>query len=132
MAHYTKNDAQQWLDRCQGESPIANFAVARSEEAIGGIGVDLGQDIYRKTAEIGYWLGEPFWGQGIMTLAARAMVEYAFETFDLVRIDTVVLEWNPASARVLEKAGFVFEGRSPRAAFKDGKVIDHLRFAIVR
>lgn len=70
-----------------------------------------GHDVHRKTAEVGYWLGEPFWGQGIATTTLGALTEYAFANFDLARLEAAVYEWNPASARVLEKCGCVLEGR---------------------
>ena len=84
------------------------------EEAIGGIGLRLGEDIFRRTAEIGYWLGEPFWGKGIATMAVAKMTDFAFSHFDLDRIQAEVFEWNPASSRVLEKAGYSLEGRLRR------------------
>ncbi len=94
-----------------------------------GIGV---AGVNRHSAEIGYWLGEPFWGQGIATKAVRALTEYAFAHLDLVRIYGTVFEWNPASARVLEKAGYTHEGRLRKSITKDGKIIDQLLYAIVR
>ena len=81
---------------------------------------------------MGYWLGEPFWGQGIVTHAVRAMTEYAFATFDLVRLYATVKEWNPASARVLEKCGFTLEARLRRSFTKDGKTGDLFLYALVR
>ena len=88
--------------------------------------------MYRRTAEVGYWLGEPFWGQGIATHALQAFTEYAFATFDLVRLQAFVKEWNPASARVLEKCGFTLEGRLRKNVTKDGKTVDQLLYALVR
>ena len=92
----------------------------------------LRTDVESQSGEVGYWLGEPFWGQGIATAAVRAFVEYVFATFDLVRLDACLYEWNPASARVLEKAGFTFEARLKSAVFKDGQLIDTLLYALVR
>ena len=82
--------------------------------------------------EIGYWLAEPFWSRGIMTLAARAMTDYALAEFNLVRMYATVFDWNPASTRVLEKAGYSLEGRLRKSAVKDGKLVDQLLYAIVR
>ncbi|MDP6071748.1 MAG: GNAT family protein [SAR202 cluster bacterium] len=84
------------------------------------------------SAEVGYWLGEPFWGKGIATMAISAIVDYAFAHFDLVRLYASVFEWNPASARVLEKAGFTLEGRECKSVTKDGQTIDALVYALVR
>ena len=92
----------------------------------------LRTDVESRSGEVGYWLGEPFWGQGIATAAVRAFVKYVFATFDLVRLDACLYEWNPASARVLEKAGFTFEARLKSAVFKDGQLIDTLLYALVK
>lgn len=95
----------------------------------GGIGLLPGEDVHTGTAEIGYWLGEPFWGRGLMTGAVGAFAGHAFETFRLRRLYARVLEWNPASMRVLEKNGFALEGRLRRSAIKDGEIADELLYA---
>ena len=93
----------------------------------------LQQDVHRRSAEIGYWLGEPFWGRGIATAARlQALTEYAFDRFDLVRLYACVYEWNLASARVMEKAGYVCEGRLRKSVVKEGQVIDQFWYAITR
>ena len=107
------------------------MAIASDDEVIGVVSIHLREDIARRSAEIGYWLGEPFWGQGITTKAVCAITSWAFDTFDLVRIDATVLEWNAASARVLEKNGFVYEGKSQMSLIKDGKTIDGLVYALI-
>lgn len=129
---YTGAAADEWLERVGAQRPQSAFAIASPEELIGGIGVELGADVHRRSAEIGYWIAEPFWGRGIATLAVRAFTDYAFAAFDLVRIHAGVFEWNPASARALEKAGYVLEGRLRKSVVKDGKGIDELLYAIVR
>ena len=129
---YTAEDAASWVQLQQDRDPPMDLAIANADEAIGGIGLSLQSDGFRRSAEVGYWLGEPFWGQGIATHALRAMTEYAFERFDLVRVYALVKEWNPASARVLEKAGFSLEGRLRKAVTKDGKTIDLFLYALVR
>jgi [ribosomal protein S5]-alanine N-acetyltransferase len=100
--------------------------------AVGGVGIELGTDVFRRSAEIGYWLGEPFWGRGIATEALRAMTAYAFERFDICRLEAGVFDWNPASARVLEKNGYVLEGRARLGVIKDGRMGDRLLYALVR
>ena len=87
--------------------------------------------IHRRSAEIGYWLGEPFWGRGIATAALRALTDYAFANHDIVRLDAGVFEWNPASMRVLEKVGYVLEGRLRKSVTKDGQTIDGFLYAKV-
>lgn len=129
---YELSDANEWIELASSQDPETNFAIASRSELVGGIGVTLKSDVNRRSAEIGYWLGELYWGQGIATEALRAMTEWAFAEFDLVRLYGEVFEWNPASGRVLEKAGYEFEGRLRKSIVKDGQVIDALLYARVR
>jgi len=127
---YTIGDAQSWLESVVGARPVSNFAIAVADEAVGGIGFSLQDDIGYRSAEIGYWLGEEFWGQGIATEALIAVSQYAFKSYDLCRLFAHVFEWNPGSARVLEKAGYSLEGRLRKSVTKDGKTIDQLMYAM--
>lgn len=129
---YTYSDARAWVRSRQGQSPVTDFAIAGPHEAIGAIGLHPQDDVYRRSAEVGYWLGEPFWGRGIATMAVRAISHYAFATFDLVRLYAGVFQWDPASARVLEKAGYRLECRQRKAATKDGHTIDVLMYVLLR
>jgi ribosomal-protein-alanine N-acetyltransferase len=129
---YTAADAREWTTRVSAQAPVANFAIVVNGEVVGGIGIEPGTDVFRRSAEIGYWLGEPFWGRGIATEALRAMTAYAFEHFDICRLEAGVFDWNPASARVLEKAGYTLEGRARLAVTKDGRTGDRLLYALVR
>jgi RimJ/RimL family protein N-acetyltransferase len=129
---YRLEHAREFIRRVGGLQPRTVFALATPREAIGSIGLSPGQDVHRYTAELGYWLAEPYWGRGIVTLAARAMGEYAFGELGLRRVFAEPYAGNPASARVLEKAGFTLEGRMRAAAFKDGRVVDMLLYAVVR
>ena len=129
---YTLKDAREWVQLTMGQQPETNFAIANQCEAIGGIGLRPGEDVYRNTGEIGYWLGEPFWGLGIATKVVSAFTDLSFCRFDLQRVEAHVYEWNPASARVLEKAGYVLEGRLRKGITKEGKIIDLLIYARVR
>ena len=126
---YTRADAVAWIRHVRTQEPESNFAIASDSELIGGIGLQLQQDVHRQSAEIGYWLGEPHWGKGIATRAVRAFTEYGFANFPIVRIYASVFEWNPASSRVLEKAGYEYEGRLRKSVFKDGKIIDQVIYA---
>ena len=128
---YTVDNAIRFLEAFAFQRPETCFAIAVEGEAVGSIGVELYDDIFRRTAEIGYWLGEPFWGRGIASAAVRAVTEYALANFDLCRIEAGVFEWNPASAHVLEKAGYVFEARLRKNVTKDGQTIDRLLYAYV-
>lgn len=129
---YTLSDAQEFIARAKAQNPRTNFAIASQTEAIGSIGLGLGKDVHRFTAEMGYWLAEPFWNMGIMSAAIKTFFEYALDEFNLNRIFAEPYSSNPASARVLEKAGFVCEGIMKAHAFKDGKVLDMLLYARTR
>lgn len=128
---YTLEDAHRWLEHATQEDPTTSFAIVVDEQAAGGIGLVLRDDIYHRSAEIGYWLGEAFWGRGVMTEAVRAVSEWAFTNFDLCRIYAGVLEWNPSSMRVLEKAGFRFEARLRKAVTKEGVTMDELIYVLI-
>jgi RimJ/RimL family protein N-acetyltransferase len=129
---YTEDDGRAWLQAALSQDPETHFAIEIGGEAVGGIGIVLGVDVARRSAEIGYWLGEPFWGRGIMSEAVRTFTDWAFAQFDVVRIQADVFAWNPASTRVLEKAGFVLEGRLRNAVTKNGETIDQLVYARLR
>jgi RimJ/RimL family protein N-acetyltransferase len=129
---YTDADAQGWLARNATASPSTHWAIEVDGQAAGGIGIDMGEDISARTGEFGYWLGERFWGRGIMSAAVRAVADYAFSQLDVERLQAGVFEWNPASMRVLEKCGFLREGVLRRAVFKDGCLIDAVLYARVR
>jgi RimJ/RimL family protein N-acetyltransferase len=126
---YTIQDAREFLDRTISEQPEMKFCVEVEHAAVGGIGVHPGQDVHRYTATVGYWLGEQFWGRGIMTEALTAVSDFCFDNFPLRRISAEVFSNNPASSRVLEKAGFAFEGRLKYHVLKDGKLLDSLIYA---
>jgi [ribosomal protein S5]-alanine N-acetyltransferase len=129
---YTAADAEAWIKKASAETPATSFAIVVDGAAVGGVGIELGTDVFRRSAEIGYWVGEPFWGRGIATEALGAMTEYAFAHFDICRLVAGVFEWNPASARVLEKVGYTLEGRARRGVVKDGRTGDRLLYALVR
>ena len=129
---YTRADAEAFLKAAWAQQPESDFAIASPVEVIGGVGFHRLTDVYRLSAELGYWLGEPFWGRGIATRAVRALSEWVFATTPVVRLYAHVFDWNPASARVLEKAVFHLEGRMRRSVIKDGKIIDQLVYGLVR
>ena len=129
---YTTADAKRWLAQVCAQEPVTTFAVVVDDSAVGGIGFRIQSDVHRLSAEIGYWLGEGYWGRGIMSEVLAAVTDYAFTSFDLRRLYAVVFEWNPSSAHILEKAGYVFEGRLAQSVIKDGRVIDSLIYARVR
>jgi RimJ/RimL family protein N-acetyltransferase len=129
---YSLGDARNWLENVVQRKPETNFAIAVNSEAVGGIGFTMQSDVGYRSAEIGYWLGQEFWGRGIATEALIAVTAHAFSNHDLCRIYAYVFEWNHPSARVLEKAGYLFEGRLKRSVTKDGRTIDQLLYAATR
>jgi [ribosomal protein S5]-alanine N-acetyltransferase len=126
---YTEKDAEEFICYCMKEDPPLTFAIEYQGALAGVNGLILQKDIYRKTAEIGYWIGEPYWGSGIATSALNQLVDYAFGNLDLVRLHTGVFDYNKASRRVLEKCGFILEGIFKNSVFKNGKVYDEYRYA---
>ena len=128
---YTKTDAQNWIQNALSMKPETNFAIDIFGEAIGGIGFELRTDVERYSAEVGYWLGEEFWGQGICTSALKVATPYAIEAYHLNRIFAVPFIENLASIRVLEKAGYSREGIMRRSAFKDGRFVDEVLYTFV-
>jgi RimJ/RimL family protein N-acetyltransferase len=129
---YTRQNARSFLEFVSGQDPITYYAIATPEEAIGGIGISINEDVHRLTAEMGYWLAEPFWGRGIMTETVIKLTDYVFEHFGLVRVYAEPYAYNTSSCRVLEKAGFVLEGRMRSSAIKDGQITDQFLYARVK
>jgi RimJ/RimL family protein N-acetyltransferase len=128
---YTAKDGRRFIRASREMDPETFFAIAVGGDAVGGIGFVLQSDVERVSAEIGYWLGESLWGRGIMTDALIATTTYAIERHGLTRIFAVPFANNVSSCRVLEKAGYVLEGRLRRSAIKAGVVVDQLQYAFV-
>jgi len=125
---YTLTDAERFITMATTTTKALLLAIEVNGEAAGAIGITPLNDEYKKTAEIGYWLAEPYWGRGIMTDVVKAVVPVAFEHFDIVRIQAGVYSKNPASMRVLEKAGFEREAVHKKTVFKNGVVMDEVVF----
>jgi RimJ/RimL family protein N-acetyltransferase len=128
---YTKHDARAYIRSVRERTPETTFAIAVDDEAVGSVGFVLRTDVERVSAEIGYWLAEPFWGRGITTEALVALTKYAIATHGLTRIYALPFAWNVASCRVLEKAGYVLEARLRRSAIKDGQITDQMQYAYI-
>jgi len=126
---YTIEDAHTFLKSVISSEPVTLFCLEANGAAVGGIGIRIGADVHRQTAELGYWLSQEFWGRGIMTEAVADFTDFCFKEFQLRRIYAEPFANNPASARVLEKAGFIFEGRLKNNVLKDGKLLDSLLYA---
>ena len=123
---YTHADANWWIEFCkETDKPVNAFAVDIDGKVIWAVGITIGIDIQRVTAEIGYWLGEKYWGKGIAVEALKQMTDYAFQNYpDLVRLWAAVFEYNKPSMRVLEKVGYEFDRVRKKGAIKNGVVID--------
>jgi ribosomal-protein-alanine N-acetyltransferase len=128
---YTAHDAREFIKSVRHRSPETTFAIAVDGEAVGSVGFVLRHDVERVSAEIGYWLAEPFWGRGIATEALIAATDYAITTHQLTRIYALPFAWNAASCRVLEKAGYMLEGTLRRSAIKNGVITDQMQYAFV-
>lgn len=128
---YTPPDALDWIARARVARPVTSFAIVVASRAAGGIGFELRSDIERFSAEVGYWLGEEFWGRGIATDALKAATAYALRTYKLNRIYALPFNDNLASIRVLEKAGYRREGLLRLSAFKNGRFLDQALYAFI-
>lgn len=126
---YRLEHAEAFVAECAQKDPPMNLAITVDGRAVGSIGVIPGSDIDRVSGEIGYWLGKPYWGRGIATAALKGATPYVAGTFGLTRVFASVFTYNPASARILEKAGYVREAYQRRAAIKDGVVHDQYVYA---
>jgi RimJ/RimL family protein N-acetyltransferase len=129
---FTEAHGAAYIAHVLQDQDAASFAIDVGGQAVGGISLNVGTDIERIGAEIGYWLGEEFWGRGIATAAIRLVTEFAFRDRGLVRVFAVPFTTNIGSIRALEKAGYQREGVMRRSALKDGAVRDQCLYAIVR
>lgn len=127
---YTIENGKAFIEMATSYSPLQIFAIDLKGMASGGIGIHPQKGIYRKNAELGYWLAEPFWGKGIITNAILQMVDYGFKTFDIDRIFARPFGHNIASQKVLEKSGFTLEARLEKTIIKNGEMIDELIYAV--
>ncbi|KAI5863336.1 acyl-CoA N-acyltransferase [Durotheca rogersii] len=131
---YTAENARFWVDFAAGQSPAVNFAICTPDGAFAGsIGLTPGKDVEYRTWEVGYWVAREHWGKGIAASALAAFTAWAFHEFpDLLRIEAGVHGENAASARVLERAGYVREGVRRKAVYKRGQVRDYIMYGFVR
>jgi RimJ/RimL family protein N-acetyltransferase len=131
---YTEQDAEGFISMMlQSEKDRAYpFAITVDDKAVGSIGVFRKENIHRRTAEMGYYVAEPFWGQGIGTSAVNQVCDYIFENTDILRIFAEPFAFNAASCRILEKAGFAYEGTLKKNAVKNGVVLDMIMYAKIK
>ena len=129
---YTIKDAETFINITKLEELPLTFAIEFQQQFCGVTGLVRQSDVYSKTAEIGYWIGEPFWNKGIATTAVRLLTDYGLHSLDFIRIHTGVFEYNIGSMRVLEKNGYRKDGIFNKSIFKNGQVWDEHRFSITR
>jgi len=128
---YTQQDAEDFIDSVQDQHPITSFAIDYQSQFCGVIGLVRQKDVYRFTAEIGYWLGEPFWNKGIATTAVKLTTAYGFDVLKLVRIYAGIFEYNIASMRVLEKCGYTKDCIFEKSVVKNGHIWNEHRYSII-
>lgn len=129
---YELEHAKKFLDWLAVQDQPTVWAIEVDGEAAGGIGIEQRTDVERISAEIGYWLGESCWNRGVATEALQAVTAEVFRRYDVMRLYALPFADNSASVRVLEKAGYVVEGRLRQSAIKEGKVRDQLLYATYR
>ncbi len=126
---YTLDDAKNFKQMVDAQNPKTFFAIEYQGRYAGNISLLPGTDIYRKSAEIGYFIGEPFWNKGIMTKAVSLITNWGFNNLGIVRIYTGIFEYNKASQRVLEKCGFTMEAVFRKSICKSDRIFDEVRYA---
>lgn len=131
---YTLADANWFINDCisKGDSHGFTWAIEVDRKAAGGIGVTLLNDVYEKSAELGYWLSEEYWRQGIMSQAVQIICREAFRTFDIIRIFAEPFAYNAGSRGVLEKAGFTYEGTMRNGVYKNGQVYSYCIYSLLK
>ncbi len=131
---YTAEDARTYIQAMLGadKNKTYAFAITVEDKAIGSIGVFRKDNIHSRTAELGYFIAESYWGRGLGTSAVKQVCRLIFETTDIIRIFAEPFSYNTASCRVLEKSGFSLEGLLKNNAFKNGKILDLKLYALVK
>lgn len=131
---YTPADAEDYITamRSADRDSTFAFAIALDDLVIGSIGVFRRDNIHFRTAELGYYIGEPYWGKGYTASAVKQICQYVFDNTDILRIFAEPFARNTASCRVLEKAGFQYEGTLRSNAVKNGEILDMKLYALVR
>jgi len=131
---YTEEDAKAYITAMLNadKNTTYAFAITVHDKAVGSIGVFRKDNIHCKTAEMGYYVAEPYWGRGLVTGAVNQICRFVFENTDIIRIFAEPFAYNTASCRVLEKAGFTCEGTLRKNAVKNGVVIDMKMYSKIR
>ena len=129
---YLPEHAINFKKMIDAQNPKTFFAIQYQNRYVGNISLSPGTDVYRKSAEIGYFIGEPFWNRGIATKAVNLITDWGFSHLDIVRIHTGVFEFNKASQRVLEKCGFIKEAVFRKSICKNHELFNEIRYAKIK
>ena len=129
---YSLDDALIFFNFVKSQNPVSIFAIEYKGNYVGNISLTCCSDIYSNSAEIGYFIGEPFWNLGIVTKAVNLITKYGFEKLGIIRIFTGVFDYNKASQRVLEKCGFEKEAIFKKSITKKGIIYDEVRFSKIK
>ena len=131
---YTEQDGKEYISAMLSadENETFAFAVTADDRVIGSISAFRQGNIHKRTAELGYYIAEEYWGKGVMTEAVKQICEYVFDRSDMIRIYAEPFADNTASCRVLEKAGFRWEGTLRSNAVKNGKVVDMKMYSLLK
>lgn len=129
---YTEQDARDYITAMLSADANDTFAFAITVDGkvIGSVGVFRQDNIHRRTAELGYYVAEEYWGRGIATDAIKQACKFVFEKSDMIRIFAEPFSHNVASCRALEKAGFQFEGTLRNNAVKNGRIVDMKMYSL--
>lgn len=131
---YSISDAEEYIAECimnEGKEQLVRV-IDIDGKAFGSIGIFKKGDVYEKSAELGYWLAEEYWGKGIMTEAVKRICREAFEKFDITRIFAEPFDYNTGSRRVLEKAGFTYEGTMRNGVYKNGRIHSYCMYSLLK
>lgn len=131
---YTVKDATAYIEEMQSADPEKTyaFAITYQGKVIGSIGIFRKENVHSRTAEVGYYISEDFWGKGLGTSALKKACKYVFDNTDIIRIFGDPYARNLASCRILEKSGFIYEGTLHANAYKNGKVEDMRMYALIK
>jgi RimJ/RimL family protein N-acetyltransferase len=129
---YTIEDGQAYITMDMQRPYIQNLAIVIDDKAVGGVGIVPQTDVERFSAEMGYWIGEYYWGKGIVTEVVKTALNYFFSHREIVRIYAFVYEYNISSMRVLEKAGFRKVGIMEKAVYKNNKFLNTTYYEILK
>jgi RimJ/RimL family protein N-acetyltransferase len=129
---YSVDDAVFFIRQTQKENPQMSFAIEFDQQFCGAIGLIGQSDVYKKTAELGYWLGEKYWNKGLATVSVKLITDYAINELDFIRVHTGVFEYNAGSMRVLIKNGYTKDGIFRKSILKNERILDEHRFSLTK